>query len=204
MKLLLPYVIIFIIWLTYELRKSDRKHKHTLEEFWERESRANSVRRKNINDLDYITIPLDSLPFFENNDIDFQNLQKTIKALANKRILNLSGKTNTDLKLEYGAANLSLLTEYDNNYSTLVNTLSRWGDWLMKNGYPTEAVTVLEFGIQCGTDVKNNYTLLAQYYADQGNTAGLEHLTAKASALQSLNKDLILKKLQSINNLSTL
>ena len=31
-------------------------------------------------------------------------------------ILNLSGKTNTDLKMEYGPANLPFLTECDNNF----------------------------------------------------------------------------------------
>ena len=36
-----------------------------------------------------------------------------IEALKEKKILNLSGFTNTDLKLEYGVGNLTDLTDYD-------------------------------------------------------------------------------------------
>ena len=46
-----------------------------------------------------------------------------IEALKEKKILNLSGFTNTDLKLEYGVGNLTELTDYDNNYVTLSRSL---------------------------------------------------------------------------------
>ena len=40
-----------------------------------------------------------------------------------RKLLNLSGISNTDLKLQYGHANLDLLAEYDQNFSNLLRCL---------------------------------------------------------------------------------
>jgi len=53
-------VLIFIIWLRYELKKST----HNEDAFWETEAKANKTRKKPLDSLYYITIPTDSLPFF--------------------------------------------------------------------------------------------------------------------------------------------
>ena len=87
-----------------------------------------------------------------------------IEALKEKKILNLSGFTNTDLKLEYGVGNLTELTDYDNNYVTLSRSLARIAELLTEQGLKKEAAAFLEFGIATHTDIGKNYTLLAGYY----------------------------------------
>ncbi len=69
----------------------------------------------------------------------------------------------------------------------------------MALGYTEEAITVLEFGIQCQSDVSTNYTLLAQYYTSSKNPQALDHLTATAQSLNSLMREPILNKLKAIS-----
>ena len=53
----LPFLTIFLVFvivLTIRLQMSKRSEKDVNKEFWERELRANSVRRKDIENLPYI------------------------------------------------------------------------------------------------------------------------------------------------------
>lgn len=191
-----PFFLIFAFIFSHHLKKSTKYASEKSKDFMDAEQDANFSRKKDIEHLDYITIPLEKLYFFENNfDKEIDKYQNTIKELANKRILNLTGFSNTELKKQYGAANLQFLSEYDENYSTLVSTLAKWGNRLFTLGKIDEAVQVLEFGIRCKTDVTSNYTLLARHYVEANNRSGLEWLKITAEGLNSLTREPILKKL---------
>ena len=118
--------------------------------------------------------------------------------MRNFKILNLTGITNTELKEQYGVANLTVLTDYDNNYTTLVNTIARWGARLIDLEYNDEAVTVLEYGLSIGTDVSRNYLILADIYRKKGETDKIDALITRASTLKSLMKNSILSKLNEV------
>ena len=122
----------------------------------------------------------------------------TIEALKEKKILNLSGFTNTDLKLEYGVGNLTELTDYDNNYVTLSRSLARIAELLTEQGLKKEAAAFLEFGIATHTDIGKNYTLLAGYYMEYGKPEKIDFLIAQAEQLSSLSKDPIIARLKAI------
>ncbi len=196
---LFPFFVIFVVWFSYEMKKNSRKAAQKNDTYWEEERTANFTRKKDIGQLDYITIPLEILPFFEKTDDELEKYQAIIKRLSQKKILNLTGLSNTELKKKYGSANLPALTEYDGNFSLLVSTIAKWGERLMALGYTEEAITVLEFGIQCQSDVSTNYTLLAQYYTSSKNPQALDHLTATAQSLNSLMREPILNKLKAIS-----
>ena len=84
------------------------------EQFWDRERKANSTRRKPLTDLDFISIPYDSLPFTgEVGNPVIMESEAFLLGLKDAKIVNLNGISNTDLKLRYGVANLTDLTEYD-------------------------------------------------------------------------------------------
>ena len=190
--------IVFIIWLKYELGKSNKKNVNAESDFWENEQRANEVRKKPLNDLDYIALPKDILPY----DIlaehpDIVSAREKISSLSDKKIVNLTGFTNTELKLAYGTANITPLTEYDDNYALLVSQIQIWANVLCENGYEEAAVPMLEFAIETGSDVRGSYALLLAYYRAHGNTASISHLKEKAQALNSLSKDSILRLLSS-------
>ena len=74
--------------------------------------------------------------------------------------------TYTDLKLTYGAPNLPLLSEYDENFTLLISTLQKWASLLYDAGQTAEAQTVLEFAVSAGSDISGSYKLLASIYRD--------------------------------------
>lgn len=197
MNLLLPYFILIIILLQLILRKNSKKTKESNDAFWKREASANNVRRKDISKLDYIVIP-DVLPYVTCDNAEINRLQDRLISMKDKKILNLTGYSNTDLKIEYGVANLVKLSEYDDNFVKLAQTITALGKALMNAGYVSEAAAFLEFGIQCATDVTDNYIMLAKYYTDANQPEKIDELIIAASSLKSLSKDVIIKKLEAL------
>lgn len=195
---ILVFFVIFAVWLMYEIKKSNRKSEQKFNEFLEEERRADAVRKQNIDDLAYLAIPYDTLPFDETTVPPITGYQNAILALKEKRILNLTGYTNTELKLQYGAANLELLSEYDTNFTTLARNLARWGDALYEQKQLTEAIQVLEYGIQIQTDVSSNYITLARIYLMEERIDDIYALMEQAGSLKTLMKDSIIKQLQQL------
>lgn len=194
----LTILMIFILWMTYKFKSSDRKIKKTTRLFWEKEQQANQTRKKSLDSVNYITIPLDRLPFLVNPSENILALQESIKKLADKQIANFSGITNTDLKLEYGAANLDTLTILDQNFTELARTLYQWGKALYEEEYLDEARTVLEFGVACKTDISKHYTLLAEIYKQKNMPEKIQDLVKITESLDTLMKSSILKSLNEI------
>lgn len=186
--------LIFMMYVKYTYRRDNQ----STEKFLERESLANSTRKQPLDDISYITVPVDTLPFLEDASDEIAKYQQTIRELSDKKIANLSDMTNTDLKLKYGAANLPILTEYDNNYSLLTDTISKWGLALMESGHEEESVTVLEYGIKCNTDIRSNYLVLADYYASKGDVRKIRTLRTRALLLHTLIKDSIISRLDDL------
>ena len=52
--------IVFCIWLGYEIHKHRNMEAKDYEAFWDREHAANSTRRKSLDGLNYITIPVEA------------------------------------------------------------------------------------------------------------------------------------------------
>lgn len=196
MKLVLPYFIILLAIFQFFLRKNSKKHEELNKDFWKREREANTVRRKDISGLSYITIP-DSLPMSDCNDTVIKALNK-FYAFKGTKMLNLTGKSNTDLKTAYGAANLDALSEYDDNCTQMLKSIIPLATELNKAGLTDEAAAYLEFGISCHTDITQNYVMLGEYYASKGNKDKIQHLVNVAESLDSLTKKTIISRLDSI------
>ena len=198
-----PFLGLFIIFLSvaaYYRKRATAQQKKVTEDFWSRENQANQIRRKDISNLPYITIPLEKFPIGISDDEELTDYENDLKTLASRKILNLSHQSNTDLKLAYGPANLPALSEYDQNYTTLLRNLVAYADCLIKNGFEAEAVPVLEFGISIDSDIRANYTLLAELYREQGNASKIQELINKASSLDSMMRSAILEQLHTIQN----
>ena len=187
--LCLPFILILLSIFSLFRNRSSRSFEEKQEAFWEKEQRANLSRKKDISGLKYIQIPLDAFPIGKFDDADLSDYERSLKAL--------SGISNTDLKLEYGAANLPILSEYDANFTTLARLLSNYGSRLAELGYKQEAVTVLEFGIACRTDISKNYILLHQLYEESGEAAKADELADTVRASDLLLKDSILERISS-------
>lgn len=120
--------------------------------------------------------------------------------LADKRILNLTGISNTELRLTYGTANLEPLTACDQNYTVLIRTLQKWGALLVSAGRTADAVTVLSYAISIGSDIAGTYTLLARLYKEWGQPDKIEELKTLAAGLTTLMKPSILRDLEQMTS----
>lgn len=195
--LILPFVLILLSVFSLLRNRSKRSMKESQDAFWEKEQLANRTRKQDISNLDYIQIPLHTFPIGAYTDNKLAELEQSLQTLSSRKILNLSGISNTDLKLQYGAANLNILSDCDTNFTTLARTLSAYGEQLAALGHWQDAVKVLEFGIDCKTDVSKNYTLLGSLYREHGEPEKLQELTEIVRNSDMLLKDSILKQLES-------
>ncbi len=195
-------ILIFVVWLKYELGKSSKKTESAKDDFWNKEKEANLTRRKDISGLEYLTISVSSLPMGDHEDDTLNSYRDTLRKMEGKKALNLSGKTNTELKLEYGASNLNQLMEYDNNYITFVSMLHKWADRLYAKGYLEEAKDVLEYGVACATDVPKSYLLLAEIYYKLNSFSQIDHLVETITATKIADKEKLMKELTAIKNRS--
>lgn len=184
--------IVFCIWLGYEIHKRRNMEAKNYEAFWDREHTANSTRRKSLDALPYITIPVETFPFGllpENEQV--LEYEQTIRDLAQEPVVNLTGFSNTDLKLEYGAPNIDLLSLYDQRYTTLVCTLQSWAELLYRNGFWAEARTLLEFAVSTHTDIYASYELLVRIYEKNSEKDKIASLLPFAQEIRSLSKNRI-------------
>lgn len=196
--------IVFLVLLNIHVRKSNKSDEAVKRAFFERERAADSARKKPLKNLNYIHIPDDIPPritFALSGDA--REAAERIRQMKydEVKIVNLTGYTNTDLKLEYGAANISDLVIYDTNFSSLVTALQDCGKALYEAGKYEDAKSVLEFAIQCGTDIRESYRLLIDMYRTKlfldKDTASqkISSLLTVAETLKSLSKDSIIKSI---------
>lgn len=190
-------VIVFCIWLGYELHKRRNLEQKARDEFWEREAAANATRRKSLEHLNYIHIPFDTLPMDVLCEDDYVlEYHDTLRELSSSCIVNLTGISNTDLKLTYGAPNIDLLSLYDQNYTTLVRTLQAWAEKLYEGQYVDEAQKVLEFAVSTHTDLSSSYKLLSSIYLEKEQKEKIEALIPIAEELNSSLKEHIVTTLK--------
>ena len=195
--MILPFVIILLSLFNLFRNRSRRSMKESQDAFWEKEQRANQTRKQDISHLDYIQIPLNTFPIGKYGDDKLSEFEQTLHTLSSRKILNLSGISNTDLKLQYGAANLPVLSDCDTQFTTLARTLSAYGEQLAALGHWQDAVHVLEFGVACKTDISKNYTLLGTLYREHNQTDKLNELIEVVRSSDMLLKNTVLKRLTS-------
>ena len=189
-------VMLIIVWYAYERNKATRKAQKKSEQFWERESLANSTRKKSMADLTLITIPLEELPITPTEDEKLQEYQNFITFLSKKDIINLTGISNTDLKLAYGVPNFPYLSECDQNFTELARTLNQWGSRLLELNRQADARKVLEFAVSCKSDVSATYRMLSSLYVQSKERGKILDLIKTAETLDTLLKNNILADLE--------
>lgn len=188
----------------FSVKRSTRKMKEEEEKFWDREREANNVRKQPLTDLEFIDVPFDELLFdIDSDDPLLREYAGRIASLKDKKIVNLNGISNTDLKFKYGVSNLTTLSEYDENYTVLVSTLADYSEELLRLDRKDDAITVLKCAVACHTDVKRSYLLLADIYKEDKNYDAIDELIETASSLTSSAKEGIVAELKKRSLFST-
>lgn len=198
MKLtLLASLIIFASLISATIKRSKQNYKKINDEFWAKEEASNHVRKRSLDDLNYITVPIDKLPLHPMQDDEAVcDFVETLKTLSESTIVNLNGISNTDLKLSYGTANLTPLSTYDDNFTSLVTTLSRLATVYHKNGYITEAEQLLYYALSVGSDVGQSFYLLASIYDESGRQEEVVNLYEHAKGMDTAFSKAIVRTLQ--------
>jgi hypothetical protein len=177
----------------YFRSRSNKRQENADETFWETEANANLTRRQDITTLPYIRIPMQDLPLGNHPDDDaLSRIEAEVQALSKKDLLNLTGKTNTDLKLAYGAPNLPSLMDSEHNFTMLLRLYQEWASRLYELSYLSEATQVLEQAIYSGSDIKGSYELLVRIYKETGQESKIPALKTYADQLNTLMKKSIL------------
>ena len=204
--LLLPLIITILAWvLKHNADKRDHSDKRSVRSYLNRESAANSVRRQDISDLPYIQAPIESFPFdITLNDakkqLQIDNYKKEILSYAGKPMLNLIGVTNTELKENYGPANLDVLSIYDQNYNQYMRYLFLYAQAIYEE-YPVKAADLLTYCISTGTDISGIYELLGRYYKEKGDLTAFNHLYDIIPDTNSISGKMILNKLDHLKEI---
>lgn len=183
--------LIFLVILNVTIRRNDSRQSKCEEDFWEQERQANFSRRKDISNLQYLTIPIEKIPHNLHTEAE-----EILVNLSNCKMLNLAGITNTELKLTYGAANLDELSEYDDNFTQFVQAVSVYGTELVDAGQTEDARSLLELAVSYHADAANIYTTLANIYQDLGSVDKIQDLINSASQINTIAGKMITQKLQ--------
>ena len=194
---ILPFFLIFLIWLAFRLKKLDAKQEQQEADFWSKERQANITPAKDISNLRYITIPMEKFPLNFSNDEKVIEIEKELQELSTHKLLNLIGVTNTDLKLTYGVPNFQTMSQIGDDFDRVCVLLNSYAHALMEAERVDDVITVLEFAVGVGTDISESYTLLAHCYEQKGMHEKLELLKRQVEQSKLLLKNSILSKIES-------
>lgn len=194
--LFLILFIIFVMVFTYKMRKVDRDTASQKKAYWDREEKALFVRKKSLDNLDYIHLTKEELPILDDHlHPDIIAVQHKVVALLPQNMVNFAGQSNTDLKLAYGTGNFETLSLYEERYNHLIRLLFKWGTLLHEAGKIPEAIQVLEVGVRIQTDISNHYILLGELYVAQNDHHKFQKLYALVSESNFMLKNKVIHAL---------
>ena len=192
--------IIFIVWTQYEMKKDSKAIKKREDEFLAREYEANHTEKKDISDLplmhiDESVIPLPPDGMFTDED-DIVGYIKNLKNIIKEPMIDLSEYSNTDLKLTYGTANFTLLSQYDTNYSSFLLLLTNLARGYARRELYDLAERTYRVALESGSIKLQDYTGLAEVYLAQDNPAGITELIEEVRESELPRKDGIIEALR--------
>ncbi len=192
---ILPFFLLFLILLAIRLHSLYAKQEQQEAEFWAKEQQANITPAKDISNLRYITIPIEKFPLNFSTDEEVIKIETELKELSTHRLLNLSGVTNTDLKLTYGVPNFETMSQIGEDFDRMCVLLNSYAKALMEAERLDDVITVLEFAVGVRTDISESYTMLAKCYKAKELEGKLDMLKTQVSESNLMLKESILQKI---------
>ena len=198
MKYIIIYFICFLIfcaWRFYEQRKSEKIEKKASDEFWAREQEANNTRKKDISHLPLLQVEESQIPVATTTDESVLTYIHQISEIIKSPMIDLSEYSNTDLKLAYGVANFKTLSEYDENYSTFLLTLSELARAYTNAHFLSQARDCYKLALYYGSEKQSDYTELAQVYQKMNTPQEISLLIREVEEGCHPHKSMIVKAL---------
>nr|MBP3597832.1 hypothetical protein [Eubacterium sp.] len=189
--------LIFCAWLHYEKRKATREDMRASKEFWQRESEANASRNKDISHLPFFELDEAQIPLSQTDDENICYYQEKVRGCLALPMMNLSGYTNTDLKLSFGIGNFKTLSSYDENYNSFLINLSNLGKAYHMAGLLSEAEKTYLLCLDSGSDKAIDYLALADIYHESNDDKKLTALIDRVETSDLPRKESLLSRIRS-------
>lgn len=202
--LLYIWTIIAFFVFHHHLRKNAKAQEDVTKAFWKKEESSLVVRKKELVDEDFIHPSLtgDQLKgedWYKTQDQSaLFRYEQHLKELLDKPMVNFQHMSNTDLRLNFGTANLTVVREYEENWNGYLTNLFTLGKKLFESGETDYSIQLLEEGIEMGTDNRYHFLLLGQHYKATKNHQAFDDLVVRAQSLESLTKTALLKALEDL------
>lgn len=186
--------IILIIMLQLKLRKSGHIGSKK-EAYLKRESLASKTRKKSLENLHYYKIDLNALSIPCNATSSILRIYDRIQDYSQLPMVNFDGKDNTELKMEYGVANLTTLITYESTYQNLLHQLYDFAERLYEEGFVKEASLPLIEAIRLDSTMSKHFLLLSTLLNELRDYERLEALLSKVKTMEIHKKDNIIKNI---------
>lgn len=180
----LPPVLIIIglivIFQTF-LKRSTRKYERNKNNFIEQEQQASFSRAREIEEERYIKPNIENFPIMLSEDTKTEEelyaykLQQAVLLKLDKPMGHFE-ENNIELKKLYGAVNLEVIIQSEENYTEFLHKLNAWAKALVDADKKYNAIKVLEEGIKLGMDFTQSFILLADLYKETDNKEDLKKL----------------------------
>lgn len=206
----MPIFLILVLSTAFAVRVMMKKNsvslKSTIDDLLQKEMKANTTRKKELDSDIYIYPSKNILPLKDYPPTDeYKKIIKLQKNVARKSELPMikfkEQISNTELKLKYGRANLDTITIYEEHYNSYIRGISDWAKELIKLNNYTDAKIILEEAVNMKSDLTSTYILLTDVYIKS-------NMPQKINELKELveNSDMTLKDkvLNYISNLYSL
>ena len=193
-------VISFAIVSRILLKKSDNGYDKAIDDFVDRERKANSTTKDfNTLNLDFVS-PSKTLPFKEYENIPiYKNVIKKQNLVKRKLDLEMikihSNLTNTELKENYGVNNFYKIAKLEDHYNSYVRGLFEWALELYNLGSVYDCKKVLLEAYRLETNIYQVYTLLAEIYSKENDKSSLINLRNNVLNIELSLKDKAIKEI---------
>ena len=161
----------FMLSLVISSRKHRQKQEEINKRFFEAESIANQVRKKEIGLELYYVADLFLLP-----DIPESDPHMVRRASKRPMIYFRQPLTNLELKQMYGLAQMEIIAQHEENFNEYLKALTNWSNELIETGQDTDAIFVLDYAISLGAEFRNTYKLAADLYTKREDIHNLDYL----------------------------
>ncbi|MBQ7677452.1 MAG: hypothetical protein IJT32_04390 [Lachnospiraceae bacterium] len=188
----------FCLFVFFRIRHLQSRREERDAAFWAREEAAMHAPNADLSKVPFLQIPLERFPMGLLQTDEAGLIEEELRTLAAKPILNLSGMTNTDIRLAYGADNFDYMQNVGENFDRLEVLLCDFAKLLIENGHSIEAIPVLEYAVENNATISSIYTLLGECYDDAGDGDALNALIATVEGRDMMMQASILDHLRGL------
>jgi hypothetical protein len=166
--------VMLIVMLVIKFSRHSKQQADVKRKFLDDEAAANAVRKKEIDPALFYTADLSALPEIPEGD-PFQ-----IERCAKRMMIYFKEPiTNLELKMQYGAAQMDFIAQYEENFNEYLKALTKWAASIAEEN-KSDALVILELVISLGGEFRDAYKLAADIYASKRDSIGMEGLRSFA------------------------